>query len=366
MSEPWDKGKKVELPNPELNPLQNPTLGKNLGRWAQVYFTSPPEKREQAVVDLLRELESETEPRPPRFEENLPTVTPVVPRLICKNCQQPNELDQRFCGLCGSPLRLADAPVQGAPRTVLPPAELRREPEPVFTVPAETTEENDLRWLREKSLSRLSDPDEESAGKWKYILTAVVLVAAAFGTLQWVANRPATNAPTPERKTAPVEPAQTTQAAPAPAPAPTVSTPPAAVAPRESAVRPGPRVEPSVATSDAIRAARVVGKASRLEALPAVPTSAPADGGVQELTLARGYLEGKHGVRDSAEAAKWLWKAVAKQNSTADILLANLYLSGDGVTKSCGQARVLLTAAAQKGEPTAGEKLRQLESAGCR
>ena len=44
----------------ELNPLQNPTLGKNLGRWAQVYFTNPPEKREQAVVELLRELEKGT------------------------------------------------------------------------------------------------------------------------------------------------------------------------------------------------------------------------------------------------------------------------------------------------------------------
>ena len=36
------------LPRPELNPLTNPVLGRNLGRWAQVYFTSPPEKREQA------------------------------------------------------------------------------------------------------------------------------------------------------------------------------------------------------------------------------------------------------------------------------------------------------------------------------
>ena len=31
-----------------------------MGRWAEVYFTSPPEKREEAVLDLLRELEAET------------------------------------------------------------------------------------------------------------------------------------------------------------------------------------------------------------------------------------------------------------------------------------------------------------------
>ena len=49
------------LPAPELNPLLNPVLGQNMGRWAEVYFTNPPEKREQAVLELLRELEA-TEP----------------------------------------------------------------------------------------------------------------------------------------------------------------------------------------------------------------------------------------------------------------------------------------------------------------
>ncbi|MGA8340362.1 MAG: hypothetical protein WB781_00345, partial [Candidatus Sulfotelmatobacter sp.] len=46
------------LTPPELNPLLNPLLAQNMGRWAQVYFTSPPEKREQAVQELVRELEA--------------------------------------------------------------------------------------------------------------------------------------------------------------------------------------------------------------------------------------------------------------------------------------------------------------------
>ena len=46
------------LPRPELNPLVNPLLADNMGRWAEVYFTSPPEKREEAVIELLRELEA--------------------------------------------------------------------------------------------------------------------------------------------------------------------------------------------------------------------------------------------------------------------------------------------------------------------
>ena len=53
-----------ELPKPELNPMMNPTLGRNLGRWAHVYFTSPPDKREEAVTELLHELESETSETP--------------------------------------------------------------------------------------------------------------------------------------------------------------------------------------------------------------------------------------------------------------------------------------------------------------
>ncbi|MFZ3377772.1 MAG: hypothetical protein WA183_19670, partial [Chthoniobacterales bacterium] len=51
------------LPNPLLNPMINPLLGKNLGRWANVYYTTPVEKREQAVLDLLRELESARKPQ---------------------------------------------------------------------------------------------------------------------------------------------------------------------------------------------------------------------------------------------------------------------------------------------------------------
>jgi TPR repeat protein len=72
------------------------------------------------------------------------------------------------------------------------------------------------------------------------------------------------------------------------------------------------------------------------------------------------------GVRDSSEAAKLLWKAVGKQNATAALLLSGLYLHGDGVPRSCDQARLLLIAAARRGAPQAAQQLRDLESQGCR
>ena len=65
------------------------------------------------------------------------------------------------------------------------------------------------------------------------------------------------------------------------------------------------------------------------------------------------------------QAAKWLWKAVAKKNAEAAELLSTLYLQGTGVPKSCDQARLLLDAAARKGRSSAAERLEHLQDFGC-
>ncbi len=82
--------------------------------------------------------------------------------------------------------------------------------------------------------------------------------------------------------------------------------------------------------------------------------------------MAQRYLSGAAGgQRNNAEGAKWLWKAMAKHNSTAMLLLADLYLKGDGVSKNCEQAHVLLDSAARGGLKQAGERLRHLQAFGC-
>jgi TPR repeat protein len=92
-----------------------------------------------------------------------------------------------------------------------------------------------------------------------------------------------------------------------------------------------------------------------------------AQSGSEELATAEKYLNASLGkARDSRQAASWLWKAVAKKNLTATLLLSDLYLRGDGVTKSCDQARLLLDAAARKGGTAAAERLRNLSAFGCR
>jgi hypothetical protein len=100
--------------------------------------------------------------------------------------------------------------------------------------------------------------------------------------------------------------------------------------------------------------------------LDVTPRPTAADQGSPDLRLAQRYLGGSMGVRDPAEAAKLLWKAVSKQNATAAVLLSDLYLRGDGVPRSCDQARLLLVAAAKRGSPLAAQQLRNLESQGCR
>ena len=122
--------------------------------------------------------------------------------------------------------------------------------------------------------------------------------------------------------------------------------------------------EPIVAARENVNQPAVKTKVS--SAQPAADSAATAVDGSQELLLAQHYLEGTTGSRDATEAAKWLWKAVGKQNPRALMMLSDLYLRGDGVPRSCDQARLLLkVAATKKGAPEAVEKLHRLELNGC-
>jgi TPR repeat protein len=69
--------------------------------------------------------------------------------------------------------------------------------------------------------------------------------------------------------------------------------------------------------------------------------------------------------QDPAEQVRALWSAVGQGNTAAEVTLAKLYLIGGGVAKNCDQARVLLRAAAKKGNPEAIAKLSQITRQGC-
>jgi hypothetical protein len=61
-----------------------------------------------------------------------------------------------------------------------------------------------------------------------------------------------------------------------------------------------------------------------------------------------------------------LWSALGAGDSSAEVPLAQLYLAGDGVPRSCDQARVLLNAASKNGNSEALRQLQQLKKSGCR
>lgn len=67
---------------------------------------------------------------------------------------------------------------------------------------------------------------------------------------------------------------------------------------------------------------------------------------------------------DSAAEAAWLWKATAKGNPDAPVRLANMYVKGDGVPRSCEQAMVLLKTAAMKENARARNRLASMYASG--
>ena len=67
---------------------------------------------------------------------------------------------------------------------------------------------------------------------------------------------------------------------------------------------------------------------------------------------------------DSAATAAWLWKATAKGNPDAPVRLADRYIKGDGVPRSCEQALVLLKTAATKENARARNRLAALYNSG--
>ncbi|HEY6339533.1 MAG TPA: hypothetical protein VIW68_13655 [Candidatus Sulfotelmatobacter sp.] len=381
------------LPSPELNPLVNPVLGRNMGRWAEVYFTSPPEKREQAVQALLRELERESpmsepaadttsgssETSHPAEESGTPSATflPATPLpeefIQCGACGHVALAEQKFCGTCGVPL-LTPEPERIGEETF---GGMKPDPQPAPVVPILR---DTLGWDRNEQavgeeLPTLFLDQKSGRNRRSRKLTAVALAilgvtlfyVGARETTAWLRTHAAPQAAT----TASAE--DTNRSLPEPA------------AKSENAAQTGAD-RASAAAPTALPAAKVEQRTNparaRNSADPASPEKAltPVNGegklnphadhvgsGAEELAIAESYLSGTQGkARDSSQAAQWLWKSVARQNAVAALLLSDLYVTGDGVPQNCDQARLLLDAAARKRTPGAGARIRDLPNMGCR
>jgi len=394
------------LPRAELNPLLNPILADNMGRWAEVYFTSPPEKREEAVVELIRELESQNEehdaaqpstdlaalriaePKMPIFDLEGPSDSLDSLRQ-CDACGHENPATHQFCGMCGAQLvpTHEDSRVESAPNASDSSAEVSEEAQ---SSPPDAAEENyavaehprrdpyDLslfQSFREKGDDETEYEQPPSARYRYYIVVVLAALILGLGYMAWrsaLSNQSAQDraplAP-PSTDTTP-SPARPEAAPPAASNVPpTASAEPKTAEPAhknnptepptaKSTEKPELPTAPAIATKTAPKTASAT--------TPDVAETARGNGW-EELAMAERYLSGGTGqARDPAEAAKWLWKAMAKHNGPASLALADLYLKGDGVSKNCDQARVLLYSAARRGMGGAGERLRNLQAFGCR
>jgi hypothetical protein len=354
----WDKTPEAPSPS-ELNPLTNPVLEQHLGRWAKVYFGTPPAKREQAVSNLLEEIKRESGASAP-IQSGRPyfATDPKFQRTVCAACQHQNPPGHKFCSRCGQVL----SPGQPSSSANL------GTPEIADALP--TNSAHDVPWLHDQAFSSLEGSGASQGRAWQYLAGAAVIVLAGLAYLHWAPEfrtRVASTAKTPpvSAQAATLPPgnsslAEPTAAAEAVAPESIVSeskkrevhNPPVTGGAGDRAVVP-PGVQAATQRSTLPSAAAGHSTVSDLE------SSSP------DLRLAQRYLGGSMGVRDPSEAAKLLWRAVAKQNATAAILLSDLYVRGDGVPRSCDQARLLLVAAAKRGSPLAAQQLRNLESQGC-
>jgi hypothetical protein len=374
---------------PELNPLLNPTLNKHLGRWAEVYFTNPPEKRDEAIVHLLRELESaatkaENAPRPALKPTTRPKNCAANANAVtCRACGYENEIHQRFCGDCGAPLVGPSASVTAADR-FSPQAERGRskksEPDSFRNGPM-IPQFGSILHLADPAPRRMTDSFREGAAEPNalfeeyaestplkrsyrlYIGGVLALILAGLGYVAWRGGQSAAEpsilpAPAPIAATHAANSAAPAASSPAPA-----AGSPAPAGAEKSSSTPAPAAITAIPNTVPASTTKPVQAHE-----PAASSGTPAElsgNGSQELAFAQNLLNGVGKERDSATAAQWLWKAVEKQNTTATVLLAGLYLRGDGVQKNCDQGRVLLDAAAVKGNKEAATLLRSLQAFGC-
>jgi hypothetical protein len=414
VAQPKDEFDADSFRNPELNPLMNPLLSANMGRWAEVYFTTIPEKREQAIYELILELRNNQPPErvSPKVIENKRTTDTIEQaepekaaaqqsELTCAKCGERNPIDHRFCGTCGAPLVAGEITFHehGAPRVKAVAAKAtakdienssRRDrgqqvtPRFLNSTPEDTLQPaiGSAQSYPSYSDFRLFAVEPEPVPNRRRKYVSVILTVLAAALIYWAWRRSHTvsegSASSPDRSqpVASVPPAaagsspqpsagpnadSTSGSVPPLAPRAVIprAVVPRATVPRSSANR---RVPHSRRPADGARPARPVVLASEKS-----PATSAGVSGAQEFAVAERYLKGNDGrSRNSAEAAQWLWRAVGKGNVDAILTLSDLYLRGDGVPKNCDQGRVLLDAAARKGNATAADRIRHLQNFGCR
>jgi len=377
-----------------IEPVSHSEIQSNLQAERAEPFALQPEARKEPVASLADTSPADTgradisagdassaDDLPPAMPLP-PGMSPEIPAVIAPNLS-------------------AQAP-ENKPRATRTPATPPRSepPRPLFP-PRDTRE----LFSRSPWISGQSVPEEEHSHKGLIAVVVICLIIAAsvvsvpylrshrqeIGARiedmgRSVAGEPAQNAPAPSQQPSQQsaqQPSQqtsqpSTQIAAPPSSAPSSSggaisakpstaptEPPQASPPSASTAAPGSQLHPSAPPANASSGAAIQNPpvSPPLQAIPpaAGSTGLLAAAGQTEFKQAQKYLNGTGSVAaDPAEAAELFWRSLEKGNTAAAIPLADLYLQGKGVSRSCLQARILLTAASDKGNAEAIQKLSQL------
>jgi outer membrane biosynthesis protein TonB len=170
--------------------------------------------------------------------------------------------------------------------------------------------------------------------------------ASATGAPSTTAAQPSAATPPPQSPVSNSTPKPTAESSPKTPPTPAEST---TKNPSASTSQPG---KPSAAVANSDTTAAVHKPASDQAATPK-----PSALGADEMARAKN-------ASDPAATAAWLWKATAKGNPDAPVQLADLYIKGEGVPRSCEQAMVLLKTAAEKENARARNRLAAMYATG--
>ena len=368
--------------------VSHPNTQPNLQAKPDAPFTMPVESRQESVASPADASRADVSASDTSAAGSIPPAMPISPGT-------PPEIPAPV-----APKLSTQAP-ENKPRVrQTPAAPPRDEPlRPLF--PPRNTGEL---FSRSPWFSGQSFPEEERSHKGLIAVIVICLIVAASvasvpyirshrqqigarieGMGRSVAGEPAQNASAPSQQPSQQSAQQPSQQTSQPSPqtvAPHSSTPsssggtiPAnpslpvtrssqASTPSASAAAPGSQLHTSAPPANASSGAATQNPpvAPPQSAIPSAgSTELLAAGGQTEFQQAQKYLNGTGGVAaDPAEAAELFWRSLEKGNSAAAIPLADLYLEGKGVSRSCLQARILLTAASNKGNAEATQKLGQL------
>jgi hypothetical protein len=270
--------------------------------------------------------------------------------------------------------------------------------------------------------SEIEGAEERSGGSWRgWFAAAIVLLLVGLGVLEWWAQtkqtndgpveiirtklrelrhgstQPASTSAAPasadthgqpeiqvQEQTKPAGPPPTvtsddpSKANSAPAAAATAdgsqqatSTPPAQTSPAPTPTTAAKPIEvtPKPSQDNTASATAPVAAPSKTKPTPQVadtpkPKRPAADAESSKPVLGSEEMLKAKNASDSAAAAAWLWKATAKGNPDAPVELANIYIQGNGVPRSCEQAMVLLKTAAAKENAHARNRLAALYQTG--